>query len=271
MKNRVRVNGVGGNAKRQSSETKRKAAPVNAPRPKVVVRPEVATPGQAPEVRLVVKGALRNADGKPWMGGLVYAFDKDLRSEQLLGKARTDAKGFYEISYVAAQFARAEKGAADLIVQAIDPKGIVLAASPVLFNARPVEELNLTLPALRSSRSEYEDLLALLAPVMIKITPAELTKDDIAFLAGETGAPRERIGFLSLASQLGAKTKLPAEVFYGFARQGLPIEDLRRLLNYRIPVLRQALETAISANIVPKKLKREVASIMDRLRSLWVQ
>lgn len=57
----------------------------------------------------IVKGRIRQANKSPLVNGVVRAFDKDLRSEQLLGEACTDKEGRYEISYTRAQFRRAEK------------------------------------------------------------------------------------------------------------------------------------------------------------------
>ena len=75
------------------------------------------------------------------------AFDRDLRSEQLLGRTQTDAKGFYAIQYSAAKFQKREKGSADLVVKAFAANGSLLAASPVLFNAPPSAVIDVTISA----------------------------------------------------------------------------------------------------------------------------
>src|SRR5262245_25173366 len=51
-----------------------------------------------------IRGAVENADGTPWVGGVVRAYDVDLRSEQLLQSTKTDEHGRYEVSYTAAMF-----------------------------------------------------------------------------------------------------------------------------------------------------------------------
>ncbi len=57
----------------------------------------------------LVGGQVRNPDGSPFAGALRRAFDRDLRSEELLSEVATDGAGRYEISYTAEQFRRSEK------------------------------------------------------------------------------------------------------------------------------------------------------------------
>ena len=45
----------------------------------------------------IVKGRIHRADGSPFAGAVVHAFDKDLRSEETLGEAKTDKQGKYEV------------------------------------------------------------------------------------------------------------------------------------------------------------------------------
>ncbi len=92
------------------------------------------------KAEFVVRGAVLYPDGKPLAGALVQAYDKDLRSEELLGEQRTDPDGRYEIGYSREQFRRAEKNSADLVVRAFAPgKKAPAAESAVVFNAGPVE------------------------------------------------------------------------------------------------------------------------------------
>jgi hypothetical protein len=94
-----------------------------------------------------VKGVVKLADGSPARGLIAAAFDRDLRNEQRLGTTRTDEDGRYRIPYSASQFQTQEAGSADLVIKALAADGSVLAVSPVLFNAPPSAELNLTIPS----------------------------------------------------------------------------------------------------------------------------
>jgi hypothetical protein len=51
-----------------------------------------------------VSGTIYDPFDAPASNLTVRAFDKDLRTEQLLGEVLTDANGFYEISYDASKW-----------------------------------------------------------------------------------------------------------------------------------------------------------------------
>src|SRR4051794_10921545 len=77
-----------------------------------------------------VHGQITTPGGWPAAGVLVRAFDRDLRSEKLLGESTTDGNGNYEITYDLTQLGRPEKGAADLVVRAL-PEGTPAVDSPI--------------------------------------------------------------------------------------------------------------------------------------------
>jgi hypothetical protein len=233
-------------------------------------QPQPREPGPEPK-GCVVRGQVRQADGSLLIGGTVRAFDKDLRSEEMLGKAQTDRDGRYEIKYTAGQFRRAEKQSADLIVRVLSRDGLPLAASPIIFNARPEETVDLVIGGEEyRGPSEYELHLAELTPVLQGVELADLTEEDVAFLSGETGIDPEHIAFLVLGARLGRKTDLRADAFYGLFRQNLPT-DLPSLLAQSPDVQRRALETALDENVIPVRLRKDLDSILERLRQLIVE
>jgi len=59
-----------------------------------------------------VRGQVRQVDGKPLDAVIVIAFDQDLRSRKLLGRAQPQ-NGQYEIRYGADQLSRSGKDRAD--------------------------------------------------------------------------------------------------------------------------------------------------------------
>lgn len=77
----------------------------------------------------------------------VRAFDKDLRTEQLLKEdKKTNPDGEYSVFYEAKDFADAEKDRADLFVRVLNAAGTtVLATSPIIFNAGKFEIVNFTI------------------------------------------------------------------------------------------------------------------------------
>lgn len=253
----------------------------------------------SPEKPLVVRGVVQRVDGTAATGVLVRAVDRDLRSEETLDETRTNPLGAYEIRYHPDQFKRAEKGAADLVVRALDEQGNVLAASPILFNARAEETVNLVIDgdAVRGP-SEFERLLAGIEPLLDGLSPADLREDsqyqDVSFLAGETGTDRLTIAVWIACFRLADKTAreetpLPPEAFYGFLRQGQPsifsdtllddmqhpdrmalLEDkiLRGLTDIIPDRLRSLLEQAIADNIIPARIGPAIDSILETLHQI---
>jgi peptidoglycan hydrolase-like protein with peptidoglycan-binding domain len=126
----------------------------------------------------VVRGHVRKADGSPLIEAIVRAFDKDLRHEERLGEAVTDGSGRYEIAYTAAQFRRAEKKRADLIVRVFGKQDQELIASDILFNAQTEEMVNLMIGGGEyRGPSEYEQLLAEITPVLENVPLTELSEE----------------------------------------------------------------------------------------------
>ena len=190
----------------------------------------------------------------------VRAFDQDLRKQQLLGTATTDTAGRYEIHYRRAQFARAERGTAELIVRAFrdDSAEEPLAESQVRINVGDDATVDLTVPA--PAVSEWERIRDAVLPLLDgqgesddqPLPPGELNDRDIDFIVDETGLDREHVRLWVLAARtahdetfLGLTPSAPnllrARVnttpasaavddamefiaFYGWFRQGLPTD-----------------------------------------------
>ena len=102
---------------------------------------------EAEDAEFSINGTVRFSDDSAAGGMTVSAFDRDLRTEQQLGKSETDRQGRYKISYSSGQFLKAEKGSADLVAKVVGSDGTLLASSPVIFNAPPSVEVNITIPA----------------------------------------------------------------------------------------------------------------------------
>jgi hypothetical protein len=219
----------------------------------------------------VVKGQIRDKDGNPVTALLVKAFDVDLRSEEPLGEATTDERGFYKITYTADQFSHGDNDRANLIIRAFDSKGNELGASEVTYNAPAEATIDLVVePLPETESSEYELLLAEITPLLEGVALADLTDDNIAFLTGKTGVERKRLEELRQAAQLSHQTDLPGEVFYAFACYDLPL-DLRSLLSSDAATLRGTLETAIRRRVVPAGLLNALPEIMVRLERLQAE
>lgn len=166
----------------------------------------------------IVKGIVRLSDGFPAAGLQVSAFDKDLRSEQMLGKSQTDKLGSYRIPYLSSQFIKAEKGSADLVIKVFASDDTMLAVSPVLFNAPSEAEVDITIPAeAQQPPTLFEKINQAIAPLLedLKVDDLEENQDqqDISFLSGETGFKKEDLARFVLAFKL-AKVGIRPEFWF---------------------------------------------------------
>jgi hypothetical protein len=262
----------------------------------------------------VVRGQVRQPGGSPVSSVRVTVFDKDLLVEQRLGETITDVEGRYEVRYTAEQFSRAEKGAADLTFRLFDPRGRALTkisgldgtgnrlptlrskngneqptVVPILFNAAAEATVDLIVAdEMVAELSEYESLSEELTPLLAGLSPAHLREDeerqDITFLAGETGQDRQRIFWFAESAKrevesriidpaifmLIASCTLPAPVFYGLFRQNLPTE-LSALLARGREEWKTALEQSFEQNIIPKRLKPQLDGFLEFLQQLRVE
>ena len=198
------------------------AVDARQPRP---AQPATQTPPAAtPPKAFVVVGQVRRADGTSLAGGIVLAFDKDLRGEQELGRAKTSAQGSYRIEYPAAQVAGAKKSTAALLVRvyadAAGGPGQLLVASDIHFNAKPIETIDLMVGgAVYKGPSEFEQAMADVTPLLGRLTLADLVESadnkDISYLTGETSRSPVQLVMCSVAFRLAKTTSVPPEIFFG--------------------------------------------------------
>ncbi|MGH8542927.1 MAG: neuraminidase-like domain-containing protein, partial [Gammaproteobacteria bacterium] len=223
--------------------------------------------------KFVVRGTVRFEDGSPSIGVVVLAFDRDMRHEELLGEAETDENGAYDIPYSRDQFHRAEKKRADLQIRVMDDNGSEIAASDIVFNAEPIQTIDLTLTSDQvrgiPGTSEWERYLEELIPLIENVPLAELEDEELQFLSRETGIHEEHLRFVRLDGEWRQQRDLDRAVFYGLLRQGLPT-SYRRLLAEKSARLREALEASIEQNMIPVHMS-DVDSVLERLEELAVE
>src|SRR4051812_22389208 len=98
-----------------------------------------------------------NCDGAPLVGALIRAFDRELRSEYLLGEAVTDADGHYEIHYDGGRYPSGEKPGANLVVRVGDGE-TPLISSAVVYRAQAVETVDLICPNVPDAERSVTEL-----------------------------------------------------------------------------------------------------------------
>ncbi|MDX2249413.1 MAG: neuraminidase-like domain-containing protein [Bacteroidia bacterium] len=253
---------------------------------------EVTSPGQIEEpVR--VYGMVRNEQGEALAGLTVQVFDRDMRSEQLLGQTTSDRSGEYEVRYTPTQFRRFEKSSADLGMRILSGDGLEIAS--VLFNTgdgvplkklayraadNSVRQVSIWFNAPHSAMinatvtdvgyrgdSEYERYLKELSPLLDGVPMHALQALDIPFLGAETQIDVQRISYLQIAHLWQTQTQLAAEVFYGLFRQNQPTQ-LAFLLVKDPSEWRKALKQSLTDNVIPRSLEVQLEAILHQLQAL---
>jgi hypothetical protein len=175
----------------------------------------------------VVRGRITDTQQRSVAGVIVLAFDRDLpslNSDEALGQATTGGEGDYAITFEEDRFRAKERGRADLYIEVRGVDGALLGRSPTRFNPERDETIDLTIVRPPAARlSEYEQLVALLQPLVEPLAFAELTIEDAAFLVQDTRAERSHVSWLLAAARLARQTAVPAEAFYGWARHEPPL------------------------------------------------
>jgi hypothetical protein len=204
-----------------------------------LVVPPPAGPGDDGDGdRFLVQGTVRFANGTPVGGAFVKAYDVDLRSLSPLGdQATTNPEGAYAIPYRRAQFTRAEKGGADLLLRlfeagsgrellsfsASDNSGQPIATlllpqaaeddtpRAVWFNAPAIATVNLVLQASEPAPSEWLALTQAVMPLLGDLWPHELNATDRVFLERESQLSSEQLQAWTLAAQAAETINLLSE------------------------------------------------------------
>jgi Tc toxin complex TcA C-terminal TcB-binding domain/Neuraminidase-like domain len=224
-----------------------------------------------PKISLLahVRGVVRQAGG--WDDGLtVRAYGLHLRDADPIGQpADVDPEGGYEITYL-----WQETPTADLQIRVYDENDQELARSETRFNASADETIDVIVPPpSEGDGSEYERYVADLTPRLDGLRFDQLTENakhhDLSFLSGDTGIPKETIGWLRDAHRL-ERADLPADVFYAWLRKGLP-GDPDLLWSTPPAQLVGALRSAIDEGIVPQALSKDFDGLAKRIRDKALQ
>ncbi len=177
------------------------------------------TPIPVVEKELMVSGNIQLQDGQVARHFFVQAFDKDLRSEQLLGEGMTDGDGNYVSSYSSKSIIRAERGSADIFIKVFDPKNRPVGASDILFNAPPKAIIDFQVKADEiPPLSEFELIRLAALPLLSGVAITQLDETDkhhdITFLSGETGYSIDQIQHFVQAHYFESDSKIQAPFWY---------------------------------------------------------
>lgn len=234
----------------------------------------------------VVQGTVKDANGRALAGLLVKAYDRDLRSESVLGEALTDAKGAYRINYTPAAFTSHEKKTADLFLRVFTSGGKQIFETDfdrILFNASDYETIDISIPTpITPDINEFDHIVREIAHLIVGVRISELEEAgknrDVSFLAKETGIAAEKLEHLIVAHRLSVEARIDAAFFYALLRKNTLLKNsLDRSLRMRLSIdintdtlpllyeaaltgeerLRKDLGAAVKELIVPTRVETE--------------
>lgn len=230
-----------------------------------------------------ISGTIYDQFDAPAANLSVQLYDKDLRSEQLLGEALTDAKGFYSISYDGSKWVDSDAKSADVFIRVrvpapqTAPAAGILGESPVYFNVLPAFTLDFKIgnTPIRVL-NEFDALVQVIKPLAEpqKVALADLQENDkikdISFLANETGEAATKIALIPIAFTLAGKTKIAPDIFYGLFRLQFPT-DLNALLLTKVKAWPTVYAKPLAKTLFPpngaSKWMPSCSSSISRLRA----
>ncbi len=224
---------------------------------------------EALDVRpFVVRGAI-----EPWPSGVpitVRAFDTRLDQEKLLGVARADQQGHYEIRYTLDSAIYPARGAVDVLIRLYDDSNIVRGESKIFLNAEILLQADVQLNA--AQLSDYERTMTSVAAAVGRIPLTRVIADHLDFLAEKTGLDTAEISLAIDAAKAADRSGLlsPA-AFYGLGRSGLTLDESDGWLDLDTDSLLKILNTAIIENIIPTRLHENLKEIGQRIDQLRFQ
>jgi hypothetical protein len=251
--------------------------------------PEPGSPAGAVMRRVI--GTVRDNFHRPMVGVIVKVFDKDIRSEQPLGRpASTAPSGAYQVTYSDKEFAATDLLTPDIVVRVYGRDEKLLKESTTFYNAPQILQVDIDLSDQSyAGPSEFEQTVQTITPFIGKLLPSELTEDqktqDITFLANKTGLTRSRIEAFAMAFRFEKNTQLQAGVYYGLILKGASTSTLTQptansvatsfdskatatlavLMRQNADSLISAIQGAIEANIIPYSLSGEIDYIRKQL------
>jgi len=213
------------------------------------------------ENKYKVSGIILDKDGRAFEGGIVKAYDIGFRTEELLGKNKTDNKGYYVVNYEKINLSNQQKETANLKIKVFTLTGEKLEESTIIFNSKKEEIIDLRIS--KKEEHEYRRIVKAMGNILTTVPVLSMTEtstqQDISILAGITGFRYEQIKILIESLILfdklnkGHQNNVPTEIIYGLLRAYTPQEGYP-LMNQSKETLATILKRACEMNIIEPKL-----------------
>lgn len=237
-----------------------------------------------------IRGSARDEAWKGMSGVKVQIVEQLLRGERVLGERQSLANGFFDLKYNPPKEGKPDR---PIMVRFVAPDGKVLKSERLSSLGR-TRWVNYTEgPAPYGGSSELEKLVGLLKPELGGIAIGQLEESpanrDLTYLAKHLGKPADELMKLALSYRMSDLSGVAADVLYAFVKQNLPaglpgalIEStqqwqlVERLADQTLtgiafmePELQKdAISSAVAANLVPRSLLARLDTALAELRRL---
>lgn len=197
-----------------------------------------------------------SSDKSPAVPGIkVFAYDKRISGDVVIGKAVTDKEGNYTIFYNKDILQGKVKPDIEIrLMDTVDSKKEI-GRSAVRYNAGDDTKFNISLESAKIPRqSEFDRLLAVVKPHLENKKLSDLSenneKKDITFLANKTRWDARTIAMVAQAEKLSLQTRIPPAHYYALFRSG--VAGTRESINKLTPqFVENAIKKAIAENVIP--------------------
>ena len=226
----------------------------------------------------LVFGRVLDRRNRPLANLIVQAYDRDIRSEELLGESITDREGKYEITWLHSQLSDRGKKEADIVIKVLTrEKKTLLYESDmdaVRFNASPREEINITVKTdIKPEVVEYDLILKKVNFLASKVAVTDLQENDqhrdITFLSQEAEIPAVKIEHLVVAHRLQAESKIDTAFFYVLLRKNTLLKNdfvksfhARLVIDINTEILPLLYDAALAD---PETIQRDVESAVKEM------
>lgn len=212
--------------------------------------------------KLTISGTVTHSTGNVIPALQVRISEQMLRQKKTITETVTDGNGKYS---VAVELPGSNTAIA---VEAIDAKQKVLAASATLFSPKGNQTADLVVGDDRfKGSSVFDSNNSLLQSYWSKLDKPQaeqpVSVNDIQFIAGQTGKQAADVWHYVYAKQLEQQTTIPAEIFYGLFRSGLPA-DINSLLNMGSTAIKEAITTAATSNFISSDTAAKADGIVKK-------
>jgi len=244
----------------------------------------------------IVQGTVKDGNARALAGLLVKAYDRDLRSESVLGESLTDAKGSYQIKYTPESFLSKEKKTVDLFLRVFAPGGTLVFETGfdrIIFNASDHETIDISISTLITpDGNEFDRITGETSNLLPGGKFSELEENDknrdISFLSKKTGIAAEKLEHLAVAHRMALESKrIEAAFFYALFRKNTLLKNTPdRSLRIRLfidintdilPLMYEAaltdeekltrdLTAAVKESFVPARVEKQAKANIELLK-----